>query len=301
MKTIFSCSPENGGRCAWPRGKMVSGTAGMNGMMYVRGHPEIYNKWARAGNPGWSYNEIEHYFERAENPMNPQLVADEMFKRTETGGPLNINLFEHKPEFSDELLNAAKELGYKIGKLHGYNQTGFMVAPMATSDGLRGTTSRFYLRPVAERKNLRVLINAHVTKVLLNKWEMNAHGVELIDKEGNKKIVKVNKEIILTSGAIGSPHILLNSGIGPKEDLAHFGMHVHKDLPVGRTLFNHVSVGVPMSLKDDNYEILTMDAVNQFIMNRTGPLTSTGLTQVTAFMESSYASPGVSDLQVTNN
>ena len=277
---------------------MVSGTGGMNGMMYVRGHPEIYNKWARAGNSGWSYNEIEHYFERAENPMNPQLVTDEMFKRTQTGGPLNIDLFSHKPEFSEELLSAAKELGYKIGKLHGYNQTGFMVAPVTTSDGLRGTTSRFYLRPVAERKNLHVLTNAHVTKVLLNNWEMTAHGVELIDKEGNKRVLKAKKEIILTAGAIGSPHILLNSGIGPKEDLAYFGMQVFKDLPVGRTLFNHVSVGVPMSINDIHYETLTMDSVNQFVMNRTGPLTSTGLTQVTAFMESSYARPGVSDLQV---
>lgn len=277
---------------------MVSGTGGMNGMMYVRGHPEIYNKWARSGNPGWSYEEIEHYFERAENPVNMKLVQDEIFKKTQTGGPINIDLFSHKPIFSDDLLKAAKELGYEIQRLRAYNQTGFMVAPMMTSNGLRGTTSRFYLRPVADRVNLRVLTNAHVSKVLLNRWDMRVTAIELIDKQGKKQIMRADKEIILTAGAIGSPQLLMLSGIGPKNDLEKLGIRVYKDLPVGKILLNHVSVGVPMSIKDNHYETMTIEALNQYIKNRTGPLSSTGLTQVTAFMESSYASPGISDLQV---
>ncbi|XP_043481450.1 glucose dehydrogenase [FAD, quinone]-like [Leptopilina heterotoma] len=289
---------ETDGKCAWPRGKMVSGTGGMNGMMYVRGHPEIYNKWARAGNPGWSYEEIEHYFERAENPVNTKLVQDEIFKKTQTGGPINIDLFSHKPDFSDELLKAARELGYETERLRAYNQTGFIVAPMMTAGGLRGTTSKFYLRPVADKPNLRLLTNAHVSKILLNKWDMRVNGIELIDKEGKKRIMKADKEIILTAGAIGSPQLLMLSGIGPKEDLQKLGITVYQDLPVGRILLNHVSVGIPMSIKDDHYETMTIEAVNQYIKDRTGPLSSTGLTQVTAFMESSYASPGISDLQV---
>ena len=274
---------ENGGKCAWPRGKMVSGTGGMNGMMYVRGHPEIYNKWARFGNVGWSYAEIEHYFERAENVSYPQLLADEIVKKTQEEGPLNIDHFNSRPKFCYEILNAANELGYKIGNLYGFKHTGFMIAPMTTKDGFRGTTSRHYLRPVAKRKNLRVLTNAHVTKVLLVDEGTKVSGIELIDKEGNKRLLKANKEIILTAGAIGSPHILLNTGIGPKEDLSKLGIKVHKDLPVGRNLYNHDSAGVVMSTRDDDFETLTLDAVNEFLMNRTGPLASTGITQVTSF------------------
>ena len=151
-----------------------------------------------------------------------------------------------------------------------------------------------------KEKNLRVLTSAHVTKVLLVDEGTKVSGIELIDKEGNKRSLKANKEIILTAGAIGSPHILLNSGIGPKEDLSKLGIKVHKDLPVGRNLYNHVSVGVVMSIRDNDFETLTLDAVNEFLMNRTGPLASTGITQVTAFLESSYATPGVPDIQVNN-
>lgn len=121
---------------------MVSGTGGMYGMMYARGHPSIYDEWARQGNPGWSYKELEEYFERAENPINPKFVKDQLFKNINTGGPMTIDYFSHKPEFAEELLKAAAEMGYRTAGLHGEQQTGFMVAPMLTQDGLRGTTSR---------------------------------------------------------------------------------------------------------------------------------------------------------------
>lgn len=289
---------ESKGVCAWPRGKMVSGTGGLYGMMYVRGHPEIYNKWARAGNVGWAYNDIEHYFERAEGPVKPEMVSGNRFPRTKSGGPLNIDHFPHKPDFSDDLLDAAKELGYRTAGLHGFNQTGFMVAPMMTDRGLRGTTSRYYLRPVSQRSNLDVLTNAHVTKVLINKWANRAYGIEYIDKNGERKIVKSNKEVILTAGAIGSPQILMNSGIGPKERLTKLGIRTIKDLPVGKNLHNHVSVGIKMSINDTHYETLTLEAVNEFLATRTGPLASTGLTQVTAFLESSYSIAGMPDIQI---
>ncbi|XP_012251307.2 glucose dehydrogenase [FAD, quinone]-like isoform X2 [Athalia rosae] len=289
---------ENGGACSWPRGKMVSGTGGLYGMMYARGHPEIYNKWARTGNTGWSYSEIEHYFERAENPAHLHMVSDQPYPRTRNGGPLVIDHFRHKPDFSEALLEAAKERGYRTDSLHEFNQTGFMVAPMMTENGLRGTTSRFYLRPVAHRKNLDVLTNAHVTKILVKKWANTAYGIEYIDKKGKKRTVKCNKEVILTAGAIGSPTILMASGIGPKEHLAELGIPTIKDLPVGKNLHNHVSIGIKMSINDTYYETLTLDAVNEFLATRTGPLASTGLTQVTAFLESNYSTAGVPDLQV---
>ncbi|KAG5345424.1 DHGL dehydrogenase, partial [Acromyrmex charruanus] len=288
---------ETGGVCTWPRGKMVAGTGAMHGMMYYRGHPEIYNQWAREGNLGWSYDEISYYFERLENPVDPTILSDKP-RSLKEGGPMSIQYYPHKPDFANEMLTAASELGYRTSLLKEYNQTGFMIAPMTIENGMRLTTSKAYLRPVHDRKNLRVLTNAQVTKILIRPWEQKAYGVELVDKNGYKRVVKCDKEVILTAGAIGSPHILLNSGIGPEKDLAKFGIKVFKDLPVGKNLHNHVSVGVPMSIKDIPYEIMTMDVVNQFLENKTGPLASTGLTQITGFLESSYAINGVSDIQV---
>lgn len=273
---------------------MIAGTGGFHGMMYIRGHPEIYNRWAQAGNTGWSYDEITRYFERVENPVSPIILSDK--QKLNKRGMINIQHFPHQPEFANVLLIAAKELGYN-SQLNEYNQTGVTVARMTIENGMRLTTSKAYLRPVSDRRNLRVLINAQVTKILMSPWEKKASGVELVDKNGRKRVIKCDKEVILTAGAIGSPHILMNSGIGPKKDLANLGIKVYKDLPVGQNLHNHVSVAVPMSIRDIPYETLTMDAVNEYLENKSGPLASTGLTQVTGFFESKYAVNGVPDIQ----
>ncbi|XP_026675084.1 glucose dehydrogenase [FAD, quinone]-like [Ceratina calcarata] len=288
---------ETNGVCTWPRGKMVSGTGGMHGMMYARGHPEVYNSWARGGATGWAYDEIVHYFERAEDPVDPTILSDKP-RTVPVPGPMKIQYYKNRPVFADEVLKAASELGYRTSKLKEYTQTGFMVAPMTTENGIRETTSRNYLRPVKGRYNLQVLINAQVTKVLMNQWQRKALGVELVDKDGYRRIVKANKEVILTAGAIGSPHILMNSGIGPKEQLSKLGMNVVTDLPVGKNLHNHVSVGVHYTIKDTAYEPMTMNSVNEYLETRTGAMASTGLTQVTAFLESSYAPTGVPDIQM---
>ncbi|CAL7944268.1 unnamed protein product [Xylocopa violacea] len=288
---------ETDGVCTWPRGKMVSGTGGMHGMMYVRGHPEVYNSWARSGALGWSYDEISHYFERVENPIDPSILSDKP-RTVPVPGPMKVQYYPYKPVFADEVLRAGSEMGYRTAKLKEYTQTGFMVAPMTTENGVRGTTSRNYLRPVHGRRNLKVLINAQVTRILMNNWQNKAYGVELVDKNGYKRVVKADKEVILSAGAVGSPHILLNSGIGPKEDLIKLGMPVIKELPVGKNLHNHVSVAVHFSIKDTAYEVMTMNSVNEYLDTKTGPLASTGLTQVTAFFESSYAVAGVPDIQM---
>lgn len=259
---------------------MVSGTGGMYGMMYVRGHPWVYDTWASMGNPGWSYSEIKKYFEMAENPEKDRMVDDTVRNSNSHRNPLHIKYFSHQPEFAQDLVRAAAEMGYNTRPLVGYNQTGFMVAPMIMKNGLRGTTSRFYLDNASPKKNLNVLTNCHVTKLIIDKWTSEVQGVELIDKEGRTHSLYVTKEVILTAGAIGSPQILLNSGIGPNNDLKEMGVEVIKNLPVGYNLQNHVSVGIKMSIRDTFYETLTLDSLNEFIVNRTGPLSSTGLTQV---------------------
>ena len=118
---------------------MISGSGGMNGMMYWRGHPSAYDEWAKIGNPGWSYKEVKKYFERAENVVNRNLTTFEKFN---TGNPLVVDQFPHQPPFAGELLKAASELGYKTSGLREYNHTGFARAPVLVKDGQRGSTSR---------------------------------------------------------------------------------------------------------------------------------------------------------------
>jgi len=285
----------NGGVCKWPRGKMVSGTGGMQGMMYTRGNPKLYNDWAKSGNDGWSYEEVLPYFVKAENNKNPALIEREYHG---TEGPLVVQQFPHRPPLADAIVEAGKELGYRNGDLNGVNQTGIAIAQMMVDNGMRGSTSRMYLRKAAARDNLDVLINSHVTRILIDKKTNLATGVEFIDKDGVKKTAYARKEVILSGGTIGSPQILLLSGVGPSEDLEALGIEVVQDLPVGRNLHNHVSVGVGFYINDTSYGTLTMKALTEYLEKHGGPMSGTGITQTTAFFLSKYAKDGVPDLQV---
>jgi choline dehydrogenase len=274
---------------------MVSGTGGMQGMMYNRGNPKIYNDWAKLGNDGWSYEEVLPYFIKAENNKNPELTEENYHGN---GGPLVVQHFPHHPPLSEAIVEAGKELGYRTGDLNGMNQTGFAIAQMMVDNGLRGSTSRMYLRKAGAQTNLDVLINSQVTKIHIDKKTNLATGVEFIDKDGVKRTVRARKEVILCGGAIGSPQILLLSGVGPSEDLEALGIEVVTDLPVGRNLHNHVSASVGFYINDTSYEILTMKVLQEYLDTHGGPISGTGITQTTAFLLSKYAKDGVPDLQI---
>lgn len=228
--------------------------------------------------------------------MECSLQVDEGFHGFD--GPLVVQRFPHQPELADTVLRAAKELGYRLGDLNGANQTGFNVAQMMVADGLRGSTARLFLRPAARKQNLRVAINARVTKVLVDPDTRVATGVQFLDSAGVLKTALAAREVILSAGAIGSAQILLLSGVGPREDLQTLGIPVLADLPVGRNLHNHISVGVGFYMNDTAHQMLTSSALETFLQSRKGPMTSTGLTQTTGFLKSKFVTDGVPDLQV---
>nr|CAD7202867.1 unnamed protein product [Timema douglasi] len=283
-----------GGICSWPRGKMIGGSMALQGMMYTRGNKAIYDDWADAGNDGWSYEEVLPYFIKAEN--NKATDIDNGYHGFD--GPLIVNHFPYHPVISEDIVRAAEEIGYRNGDVTGKNQTGIAIALVTVDEGLRSSTPRMYLRPNKNRANLHVSINSHVTKILIHPKNHTAYAVQFLDSNNVTKTVYARKEIILSAGAIGSPHILLLSGVGPKEDLEKLDIEVLSDLPVGKNLHNHVSMGFGFTINDTATEELTSETLSQFIINRTGPLASTGLTQTTLFMTSQYAEEGVPDLQV---
>ncbi|KAG8222609.1 hypothetical protein J437_LFUL002602 [Ladona fulva] len=280
-----------GGICHWPRGKMVAGTGGMQGMMYTRGNKRLYDSW---GIEGWTYKDILPYFKRSENNLNKNLLDDGYHG---FAGPLKVGQFSSHPLLSEVLLEAGRELGYYTQDVNGKNQTGFAIAQMMSAHGLRSSTPRAYLRPHKDRTNLRVAINAHVTKVLFE--NQRAVGVEYEDSHGKMKRVSAKKEVVLSAGAVGSPQLLLLSGVGPREHLEEMGIPVVLDSPgVGKNLHNHVSVGVGFSINESSYQTLNLEAVKMYTEEQKGPMASTGLTQNTAFLLSKFAERDYPDLQV---
>ncbi|XP_050443793.1 glucose dehydrogenase [FAD, quinone]-like [Adelges cooleyi] len=290
----FACL-NAGGVCAWPRGKMLGGTGAMTGMMYSRGHRLMYDGWRDAGITGWGYDDVLPYFKKTESNRNRDIVEPQYHG---FDGPVAVQTFPHRPDMAESIVKAGEELGYRSGDLNGHNQTGFAIAQVMMEHGLRMSTSRAFLRPANDRKNLYVKINSRVTGLVLNKFNNRVQGVKYVDENG-EHMVRARKEVILSAGVVGSPHLLMVSGIGPAEDLLRAGVTVFKDLPVGRNLQHHVSVSIAATVNASDHEYhLSMDAVSEFISNRTGPLASTGLTQTTGFLTTTYAEDGIPDAQL---
>jgi choline dehydrogenase len=142
------------------------------------------------------------------------------------------------------------------------------------------STARAFLRPVRNRPNLHVILNATVTKIIINSITKTAEGVEFL-KNGFKQTASARKEVILAAGAINSPQLLLLSGIGPKEDLFRHGVSSLHDLRgVGKNLHNHVAVFINFVLKENSTVDLDWAAATHYMLERRGPLSGTGLSQV---------------------
>ncbi|XP_049879102.1 glucose dehydrogenase [FAD, quinone]-like [Pectinophora gossypiella] len=283
------CLDQKGKGCNWPRGKVVGGCNVLNGLMYHRGHAADYEDWVKAGATGWSWEENKKYFDMTEgNKQIGTLVSEEYHSKD---GPLPIQQFSYQPPFLYSLLDAINETGIPILRDMNDPSTpdGFMIAQTMNQDGQRYTTARAYLKPKSERPNLSLKTQAHVSKVLIDK-NKRAYGVQYIDKDGKTQTVRAKKEVILSAGALNSPHILLLSGIGPKEELDKFKIPVVADLPVGKNLRNHYGITLSfIANKLDNTQVLDWSVFTEYMLTRTGPMSSTSITQLTGILYSSLA------------
>lgn len=307
----------NDGICYWPRGKMLCGSACMSGrekfsenkriffnnflvtfyigMMYTRGSPSIYDEWESNGNPGWNFTTALQYFKKSENNMQPLSQIEPEFHGF--NGPMTVNSFPYIPPFASSLLSAVREMGYEVRDVNGKNQTGFTVASMMLTDSVRASPNRMYLRPAIRRKNLRVFIESYVVKVDFDVHGNKAIGIRFLDKWGILRKVKARKEVILTGGVVGTPQLLLLSGVGPKDDLQQLQIPVVKNLAVGRNLHFHFGVSAVVKFKNIPTSF-TNEALHEYVNKGTGPFASTGLTQISAFLESSYTKKNLPDVQL---
>jgi choline dehydrogenase len=238
--------PGTAGRAiAYPRGRVLGGSSSINGMIYVRGQPEDFDHWAQFGNRGWSWDDVLPFFRKAENWEGKE---DAVHGK---GGPLFTAHGRDRPL----LCRAAVEAGRQIGCEYREDVNDL---PRDADDGIgwvqqtrggrrRASAARSYLRPVLRRPNLQVITGALVHRVLFD--GSRAIGVEY-SRGGGTQRVDVAGEVILSAGAIGSPHILQLSGVGDPEHLGRVGIDVHHELRgVGRNMQDHYLARVSCSVQ----------------------------------------------------
>ncbi len=233
-----------GRRMRTPRGKMLGGSSGINYMVWVRGHPQDFDHWADLGADGWNYDAVLPAFRRIEDlvPSNEIVIDQDVHG---IGGPVGVAVRSPMIPATRRFVEAAEAAGIPRGDYNGkdrLNPAGVSSAHQAsTRKGRRSSTYHAYLEGEAEaRPNLTIITGALVTRVVLEGDPLTAAGIEYCDGSGVSHIVRADQEVILSAGAIGSPHILMLSGIGPRRELEAAGIAVRHELPgVGKNLKDH--------------------------------------------------------------
>jgi choline dehydrogenase len=239
------------GRMMVPRGKMLGGSSGINYMAYVRGHPGDFDSWAAGGATGWGYDDVLSYFKKSEGlAPSGDIVVDTDAHNTE--GPLGVSVRAPVVTGAQEFVDAAVAAGIPRGDYNGRDRGGpdgvVSLLQTTTRAGKRSSTYHAFLEgEVEQRPNVQVICGAHVTRVILEDraGELRAAGVEYRTTDGETLVARADKEVILSAGAVGSPQILMLSGIGPKGELEAVGVPCELDAPdVGKHLKDHLQVGL---------------------------------------------------------
>ncbi len=240
-----------GGRMMMPRGRMLGGSSGINYMAYVRGHPGDFDSWAAGGAAGWSYGEVLPYFKKSEGlaPSGDIIIDAEAHN---TQGPVGVSVRAPVLTAAEEFVAAAVAAGIPRGDYNGRDRGGpdgvVSLLQTTTRDGKRSSTYHAFLQGEAEqRPNLTVICGAQVTKVILEDGPggLRATGVEYRGDDGATVVAQAGREVILSAGAVGSPQILMLSGIGPKSELEAVGVACRLDAAeVGKHLKDHLQVGL---------------------------------------------------------
>jgi choline dehydrogenase len=275
----------------YPRGKTLGGSSSINGLLWVRGQSNDYDNWRQQGNTGWGWEDVLPYFKKSENN---ELGKSEFHNDK---GPITVANKKIDLKMLDEFQNAAEEMG--IPKTEDFNtgdNSGVGFFQFTTSHSrqkllkLRCSAAIGYLNPVKKRPNLKIVVNAHVQKI--NFENKKAVGVNYYTGE-NLNTVNVNKEVILSAGSIGSPHILQVSGIGDSEKLKKHGIEiVHELKGVGKNLQDHLMfrpVYKVKNLKSLNRKVESLFGKFliglEYILKQSGPMTM-GASQVCGFAKS---------------
>ncbi|WP_424988096.1 GMC family oxidoreductase [Microbulbifer sp. S227A] len=263
----------NGRSVDWPRGKGLGGSSAINGLLYVRGQAEDYDRWRQMGNTGWGWDDVLPYFRQSENN---ERGADEFHG---DAGPLSVSNMRVERPITNAWLDAAQQAGYPYNPdSNGAEQEGVGVFQFTARKGRRCSAAVAYLNPVKHRGNLRIITHARVARIHFEGGR--ARGVAYTDRAGNTHVVRAGREAILSGGAVNSPQLLMLSGIGEASQLQENGIETVRDLPgVGKNMQDHLQArlvfktNIP-TLNDEVRTLFGQALIGlQYVINRSGPMT----------------------------
>ena len=237
----FSTAPQsnlNGRRITYTRGKVVAGSSSVNGMIYLRGNIENYNDWAARGCDGWSFEDVLPFYKKLEDHEDGETEYHG------AGGPIRVS---RHPE--DELSPVSVAFMKAVSKacevpilddFNGENQNCASMMQMSCRNGLRSGTGEAYVQPSLSKPNFNLEMRALVHRVVIENGRATAVEYE---QSGTRLLAQARREVILSGGAIGSPQLLMLSGVGPADHLGEHGIELKLDLPgVGQNLHDHILV-----------------------------------------------------------
>ncbi len=290
----FSTEPEPGcdnREIFIPRGKGLGGSSAMNAMLYVRGRPLDYDLWQAEGCPGWGWQDVRPYFLRAEDNSRGSS------EHHAVGGPLRVEDARSPRALTRDFIASAEAVGIPfIDDYNGTEQDGVAVVQVTQKGGRRWSAADGYLKPIKGRANLELITGATVQRVELE--AKRAVGVSFKDRRGREQTLRASRDVILAAGAIGSPQLLMLSGIGPVDHLAEVGVPLAHELPgVGANLHDHPSLVCTWDLPGGGSlaDAEKPKAMLEWLLRRTGPLASS-VAEAFAFVRSRPGLPAA-DLQ----
>ncbi len=279
----------------WPRGRVVGGSSAINGLLYIRGQHEDFNDWAASGATGWSYPEVLPYFKKSER------YDGGACEYHGNSGELNVSNLRNDHPYCQAWLQAGVEAGFaRSPDFNGARSAGLGAYQLTLRGHWRCDAGKAFLSPVIARKNLSLLTQVQVTRVVIERGR--AVGVEFIER-GVRRVVRAQSEVLLAAGALQSPQLLQLSGVGPPQLLKSHGIAVHSDsCEVGENLQDHYQARVivklkkKVSLNDQVRNPLALAKMGaQWLFQQRGPLT-VGAGQVGGMVCSAYAKDGRADL-----
>jgi choline dehydrogenase len=286
---MFDTAPQghlNGRRLFFPRGKGWGGSSSINGMVHIRGHRKDYDHWAALGLTDWSYERVLPYFKKSETYDEGE---DQFHGRD---GPLKVtNSPLSEPAYRD-FIDAGVAAGYpRNDDFNGARQEGFGPLQRTVHNAERTNAAKAYLHPILKkRQNLNVISLGHVTRVLVEQGR--ATGIEFLTKDSELKILCARREVIISAGTIGSPHLLMLSGIGDGAHLRSRGIEVKADRKeVGQNFQDHLDIMVQVGMSQPMSAYRHLRGINpvlvgaNYLMRRKGPAADTFM-QSGAFVKS---------------
>jgi len=294
----YETEPEaelTGRKMYWPRGKVLGGSSAINAMVYVRGHQNDFKDWAKVA-PSWSWSNVEPLFKKIEAWKGKSSSA------RGSSGPVGVSNVERDVHpLTNKYLEAGQELGFPLNRdYNGSHMEGVSVYQTTIANGLRVSSASAYISKRNSGRNLRVITNAHVTKLIFD----GRRAIGVCFSQGNRETtVLTHGEVILSAGALNSPHLLYLSGLGPANELQPHGISVLQDMPhVGRHLQDHIGVDFTLAVNRPSLNQKLRPVLGKFLVGleylffKSGPL-AMSLNQAGGFVKSD-PSLEIPDLQL---